>query len=67
MSQRMVQMTDGSSLLLMIRMEPLHFGQTKESTSYIFRIKQAGLYPDLSMKSNRPIKIKKPPYCSLSS
>jgi hypothetical protein len=26
--------------------------------SYIFWIKQAGLYPDLSTKSNRPIKSK---------
>ena len=66
MSRRMVPMTYGSSLL-MIRMELWHFGQTKGSTSYIFWIKQAGLYPDLSMKSNRPIKIKKPPYGSLSS
>jgi hypothetical protein len=54
----MVQMTNESSLRLMIRMEPLHFGQTKGSTSYIFWIKQAGLYPDLSTKSNRPIKSK---------
>lgn len=33
---RISRMTDGSSMKLMIRMVPLHFGQTNGSTSYIF-------------------------------
>ena len=33
---RMARFTDGSSMLLMTRMAPLHLGQTRGSTSFIF-------------------------------
>jgi len=34
-------MTAGSSMLLMMRISPLHFGQIRGSTSYIFCINRA--------------------------
>jgi hypothetical protein len=46
----MARITDGSSMLLMIRMAPLHFGQTKGSTFPVF----AGTGPYFLNKS-RPV------------